>query len=376
MLPACAVFWWGWHTARILGVREGDVLMTTLPLFHTNALNTFFQALLTGATLAVEARFSASGYWDAVQRHRATVGYLLGAMVPILLSRPPGPRDRAHDMRIALAPGVPGRFQAEFTARHGTGLLDGYGSTETNFVIADQADALAQGTMGALQPGFDARVVDPDDNPLPDNQPGELVLRADEPFAFATGYFGMPEATVQAWRNLWFHTGDRVLREPGGQFRFLDRMKDAIRRRGENVSAFEVEQVLLSHPAVAVAAVYPVASDLAEDEVAAVLVLHPGRDASPEAIVAHCAPRLPYFAVPRFLRFTDALPTTENGKVRKFVLREAGLTADTWTANAPGSSSAVHSRWGRLLSVDRHRRLAVRREHAAVHAPRVERHGP
>ena len=334
--PHAQYFWWGWHTARILGLREDDVLMTTLPLFHTNALNTFFQALLHGLTLAVEPRFSASGYWDAVRRHDATVGYLLGAMVPILLSRPAGGDDRAHRLRIALAPGVPGQFQAQFTERHGVGLLDGYGSTETNFVIADHAGQLTHGTMGHIQPGFDARVVDNGDNPVPDGEPGELVLRADEPFSFATGYFGMADKTVEAWRNLWFHTGDRVVREADGSFRFLDRMKDAIRRRGENVSAFEVEQVLLSHPAVAVAAVYPVASDLAEDEVAAALVLHPGHDVSPEALVAHCAPRLPYFAVPRFLRFTDALPTTENGKVRKFVLREAGLSADTWDRERAG----------------------------------------
>ena len=325
--PHAQYFWWGWHTARILGLCEGDVLMTTLPLFHTNALNTFFQALLHGLTLAVEPRFSASGYWDAVRRHDATVGYLLGAMVPILLSRPAAPNDHAHRMRIALAPGVPGQFQAQFTKRHGVGLLDGYGSTETNFVIADHADALRHGTMGHLQPGFHARVVDADDEPVPDGEPGELVLRADEPFTFASGYFAMADKTVEAWRNLWFHTGDRVVRDHDGAFRFLDRMKDAIRRRGENISAFEVEQVMLSHPAVAVAAVFPVRSELAEDEVAAALVLHPGEHLSPAALIEHCAPRLPYFAVPRFLEFTDALPSTENGKVRKFVLRERGITA-------------------------------------------------
>ena len=126
--------------------------------------------------------------------------------------------------------------------------------------------------MGWLRPGFDARVADEHDVELPDGEAGELLLRADEPFAFASGYFGMPDKTVEAWRNLWFHTGDRVVREADGAFRFIDRIKDAIRRRGENISSYEVEQVLLSHPAVASVAVYPVRSELAEDEVMAALV--------------------------------------------------------------------------------------------------------
>ena len=185
---------------------------------------------------------------------------------------------------------------------------------------------------------------------LYEERTGELVLRADQPFAFAAGYFGMPDKTVEAWRNLWFHTGDRVVRDADGRYRFLDRMKDAIRRRGENVSAFEVEQVLLSHPAVAVAAVFPVASDLAEDEVAAALVLHPGQQVAPAALVEHCAPRLPYFAVPRFLRFTDVLPTTENGKVRKFMLREQGVTPDTWDREKAGITVANFRKWNTSIN--------------------------
>src|SRR5581483_5021333 len=150
------------------------------------------------------------------------------------------------------------------------------------------------------------------------------------PFAFATGYFGAPEKTVEAWRNLWFHTGDRVVREADGYFRFMDRLKDAIRRRGENISAFEVEQVLLSHPSVANAAVYPVPSSLAEDEVMAAVVLHAGHATQPAELIAYCAPRLPYFALPRYLEFVSELPVTENGKVQKYRLRERGITAQTW----------------------------------------------
>jgi crotonobetaine/carnitine-CoA ligase len=223
-----------------------------------------------------------------------------------------------------------------FTERFGIGLIDGYGSTETNFVIGDLLADQKPGAMGRTRPGFHAGVVDGDDNALPPGEPGELVLRADEPFAFATGYFAMPEKTVEAWRNLWFHTGDRVVAEADGRLRFLDRMKDAIRRRGENISSFEVEQVLVSHPAIANAAVFPVGSDLAEDEVMAAIVLHPGAVLEPVALLDFCSPRMPYFAVPRFLDFVATLPTTENGKVQKFKLREQGVTPTSFDREAVG----------------------------------------
>lgn len=333
--PHAQFYWWGRHTAQLLGLGDAEVLLTTLPLFHTNAMNAFFQALLTGSTLVVERRFSASGFWPALVRHQATATYVLGAMVPILLSKEATPQDRGHRVRIALAPGVPPRFHAQFSARFGVRLLDGYGSTETNFVIGLDAEQ-RPGSMGRVAPGFTARVADEHDEEVPPGTPGELLLRADEPFAFATGYFGMPDKTVEAWRNLWFHTGDRVVRDADGFYTFLDRLKDAIRRRGENISSYEVEQVLLSHPAVAVAAVFPVKSELAEDEVMAAIVPREGAALDPVQLVRFCEPRMAYFAVPRFLEFMVALPATENGKVQKFKLRERGITPQTWDREAVG----------------------------------------
>jgi crotonobetaine/carnitine-CoA ligase len=190
--------------------------------------------------------------------------------------------------------------------------------------------------MGRVRAGFHARVVDADDAELPPGEPGELVLRSDHPFAFATGYFAMPEKTVESWRNLWFHTGDRVVRDEDGWFAFMDRLKDAIRRRGENISSFEVEHALLDHPAIASVAVFPVASELGEDEVAAAIVLRAGAEPDPVALIRHCEPRLAYFAIPRYLRFVESLPLTENGKVRKAVLRDAGITEDMWDREAAG----------------------------------------
>jgi crotonobetaine/carnitine-CoA ligase len=335
--PHAQYYWWGTNTADILGVGPDDVLCTTLPLFHINALNTLAQAALTGCRAVFAARFSASDFWRATAACDATVVYLLGAMVPILLAQAPGPAERAHRVRIGLGPGVPAAASEAFRARTGVTLLEGYGSTETNFVIAATPDSSHPGTMGWLRPGFQARVVDEHDVEVPPGTAGELVLRADEPFAFATGYFGMPEATVAAWRNLWFHTGDRVVREADGAFRFVDRLKDAIRRRGENVSSYEVEQVLLAHPDVAAAAVYPVRSELAEDEVMAALVPQPGRTLDPGELAQFCAARLPRFAVPRYVDVVTDLPRTANGKVEKYRLRERGVTASTWD----GSPRAV-----------------------------------
>ena len=330
LCPNAQFYWWGVHSGRFLEVTEADKLVTTLPLFHTNAINCFFQALLHGASQIVLPRFSASGFWHSMIETKATVGYVLGAMVPILLAQPPTPAERQHHLRVALGPGVPASLHDALFERTGVRLVDGFGSTESNFVIGGTAAERMSGRMGRLAEGFDARVADVHDVALPDGEAGELLLRADEPQAFASGYFNRPYETVAAWRNLWFHTGDRVIRHADGTFSFVDRLKDSIRRRGENISSFEVEQVLHQHPAIEVSAVYPVPSDLAEDEVMAAVVLKPGAVAQPAEIIAFCAENLPKFSVPRYLAILSDLPRTENGKIQKFRLRELGVQPGTY----------------------------------------------
>jgi len=342
--PQAQYFWWGLNSVRNLDIREGDVLCTTLPLFHSNALGAFYQALLSGSTLIAEPRFSASRFWPTLIDHDATVTYLLGAMVPILLSREPSPEERSHKVRCALAPGVPANLHVAFHERSGIDLIDGYGSTETNFVLASSIAEVRPGTMGTARDGFEARVTDPSGNDVAPGEPGQLLVRTSEQFAFATGYFAMPERTAEAWQDGWFHTGDRVVREADGHFRFVDRLKDAIRRRGENISSFEVEQVLLSHPEVGHAAVFPVPSELAEDEVMAAVVRRPGSALTAPQLIDFCRPRLAAFAVPRFVEFVDDLPMTENGKVQKYKLRERGVTAGTFDRQAEGSGPGPKSR--------------------------------
>jgi crotonobetaine/carnitine-CoA ligase len=333
--PHAQFYWWGVLVSEMLRIVEGDVMYTCLPLFHTNALNAFVQALVSGATFVLGERFSASRFWARVGEADADVTYLLGAMVSILMTRPPEPVEREHHVRIALAPATPVRVFDRFRERFGVQLVEGYGSTETNCPIAAEDPAAARsGYMGTVRPGFHARVVDELDQTVPDGTAGELVLRHDEPFAFADGYWAMPEETVRAWRNLWFHTGDRVVRDADGWYRFVDRTKDAIRRRGENISSWEVEQAVLEHPAVSSAAAFPIPSDLGEDDVMTAVVLEPGEALTPEDLIEHCRPLLPYFAIPRYLEFVSELPLTENGKVRKQVLRDRGLTPATWDREA------------------------------------------
>lgn len=339
--PHAQFYWWGAHAARFLEIGARDVLATTLPLFHTNAINCFFQALLTGAEQVVLPRFSASGYWRDMASCGATHGYLLGAMVPMLMAQPAAHAEKSHGMRVALGPGVPAAMHETLFERTGVRLVDGFGSTETNFVIGGTVHERVPGRMGRVAQGFTAMVADADDAPLADGVAGELLLRADDPYAFASGYFGQPDKTVEAWRNLWFHTGDRVIRHPDGQFSFLDRLKDVIRRRGENISSFEVEQVIAALPEVEAVAVYPVPSDLAEDEVMAAIVLSAGASADAALVIAHCERELPRHAVPRYLVFLDDLPRTENGKIQKFVLRATGVTPGTFDRTALRSAPGL-----------------------------------
>ncbi len=334
--PHAQFFWLGVTVVEGLEIDENDVLYTCLPLFHVNALSAVFQALVSGATLVLTERFSVSRFWSEAVDRGATVTYVLGAMVQLLLGAEPSELDTRHRVRIALAPATPAPSHRRFMDRFGVRLIEGYASTETNFMIGANPMRQRPGWMGVQLPDFEVRVVDATGIDVPDGVAGELVCRSRLPYAFATGYFGNPGATVKAWRDLWFHSGDRVVRDAAGWLRFLDRSDDGIRRRGENISSLEVEQVLGEHPAVAAVAVYAVPSELAEDEVMAAVVPTPDRQAGPLDLVRWCEPRLSYFAIPRYLDFVDELPLTENGKVRKAVLRERGVTESTWDRESTG----------------------------------------
>lgn len=332
--PHGQLWWWGVLTGAALGIKAGDVLYTCLPQFHTNALNSFVQALVYGATWRYGQRFSASRWWQECADTGATVVYLLGTMAEILLRRPAAEANAAHRVRVCLSPGTAPASVDGFRDRFGVRIVDGYGSTETNLVLSNSLDGFVPGCMGRPAPQFEVCVADAADRPVRRGEAGELLVRPREPFSMASGYFGDAPATVAAWRNLWFHTGDTVRQDEDGCFHFFGRAKDAIRRRGENISAWEVEQALLEHEDVVETAVVGVASELGEEEVLAWVRARPGAVTDAAALLAFLRPRMAAFALPRYLCFVDALPRTDNGKIRKAALREQGLPATAWDREA------------------------------------------
>lgn len=328
--PHAQFYWWGRNMATQMPLHSDDVLHTMLPLFHTNALNTFFQALISGAVFVIGKKFSASRFWNELTASGATFTYLLGAMVGILMNRPQDEFNAAHTVRAALAPATPADMLFAFQERFNVALIDGFGSTETNSVIAADLNDLRPGYMGKIQPGFEARVIGPDGTILPAGEAGELLLRSSQPYAFATGYFRMPEQTAEAWQDLWFHTGDRVVIEADGAVRFVDRIKDLIRRRGENISSVEVEEAARRHPGVSEAAAYGVASEIGEEEVQISVTVRNGSVLDPAELHAFLSKELPYFAVPRFIVVEQNLPKTANGKISKAPLRARGIVTSAW----------------------------------------------
>jgi len=340
MLSHAAALTYGTSAALAQGYEEDDVFYVCLPLFHNNALLAALgAALVCGGSVALSQRFSASRFWPEIVDSDATITNMLGAMSSFLWSQPPSPADRAHRLRLVSMSPMPG-FAAAFEQRFGLRAMSNYGlsdfGTVTAFVPGSPPGKL--GSIGRARRDFELRVVDDDDFECEPGVVGELVIRTREPWRAATGYYKMPEETLRAHRNQWFHTGDRARMDADGYFWFVDRKKDCIRRRGENISAFEVEQAILGHPAVAAAAVFPVATPEGDEEVGASVVLREGASLEAAALVRYCARNLAYFMVPRYVEFLAELPVTMNQKIEKFRLKqrvEAGLSS-TWDRERAG----------------------------------------
>jgi crotonobetaine/carnitine-CoA ligase len=327
----------GYEASQALRIGSRDVLYTCLPLFHGNAQwATVFNALQAGAAIALGERFSVSQFWDEVRALGATEFNAIGSMLYMLDSQAPTPKDQEHAVRTVFAAPVPPEIFYRFEQRFGLHLIEGYGLTETKNIAYNPYDARRPGSFGKPTPTSILTILGAHNEELPPGQLGEIAYRPKVPNIICRGYFKNPEATLGATSDLWWHTGDLGYRDEDGYFYFVDRAKDAIRRRGENIASFEVERVLLLHPAVLDVAAVAVASDVIEDEVMAVVVAKPGQTIEPAELFAFCDARMPYFAVPRFIRFVRELPRTPNDKVRKVELRAAGLTPDTWDSAAAG----------------------------------------
>lgn len=313
----------GVNNVEAYGHRHTDVCYVCLPMYHTNAMQgSVYPAMIAGGSIALAKRFSVSNFWSDCREHGATVVNMLGSMVNFLWSQPPGPDDANHMVRMAHCSPTP-KFALEFERRFGVRFISGYGLTDYQtplaFTLNDPPSKL--GSPGRPRIGFEVAIVDDDDFPLPAGEKGEIVIRCNIPWYPSIGYYKMPEKTIESMRNGWFHTGDRGYMDEDGYFWFVDRKKDAIRRRGENVSAFEVEQILLNHPAVADAAVFPMASELSEEEVACAVVAKPGQTIDEKDLIAYCVKSMSYFMVPRFVRVMDHLPMNLSQKVEKYKLQ-------------------------------------------------------
>lgn len=309
--------------------RADDRHLLHMPIFHIGGAFIASMALCVGASIAVVERFRTDEFWQVVRRLEVTSVFLLGAMATFLLKQPPAPDDREHPLRAVMI--VPlGQAGPPFRQRFGVDVYTLFNMTEISTPLISGANPSKPGICGRPRDGVELRLVDANDMPVPDGTPGELIIRTDDPWTMSHGYHGRPEATAAAWRNGWFHTGDMFQRDADGDFRFVDRLKDAIRRRGENISSYEVEVEILAHPDVREAAVVAVPSDVSEDEVLAVLAPVAGRTIDPQAVVEFLEPRLPRFMIPRYIRLVDDLPKTPTAKVEKHVLRDIGLTPDCW----------------------------------------------
>lgn len=321
--------------------------MVTLPLFHIGGQWAgIYNALIAGAGAVVLDRFHPSSYLDDVRRHGTTNTLLLGAMAAFLYRQPPRPDDADNPMeRVMMVPVIP--EVAEFADRFGMAVGTAYGSTEGSSSMFGAPGEARPGACGRVRDGFEARVVDENDIEVPTGEVGELVVRTREPWTLMAGYHGRPEATVAAWRNQWLHTGDAMRVDEHGVHHFVDRISDALRRRGENISSFEVEAAVDEHPAVLESAAVGVRSEDTEDEILVVVALRPGASCDGAELCAFLAERVPYFMVPRYVRFVEALPKTPTEKVRKQELRATGVTAATWDRAAAG---VAPPRWGRIRS--------------------------
>lgn len=316
-----------------LEVTRDDVMFAGLPLFHSGArLVTVGIPLLFGIPTYIQGSFSATRYFPEAAEHGATLMVAVGAMAAAILATEPGPSDRDHQVRRVMAAPVSAAGQVAFRERFNVDpWVDIFGQSECFPVTATALSATElRDPAGCGRPADDLEValLGDDGRAVPDGEIGEISVRPKEPYAMFDGYFEQPAATLDAFAGLWYHTGDygRIL--PSGAVAFVDRKKDALRRRGENISSIELEAGINGHPSVVESAVHAVPSELGEDDVKACLVV--SAEVDPKELFGYFKDNLPYFAIPRYVEVVTELPRNGVGRVLKHQLRDAGVTATTW----------------------------------------------
>lgn len=320
---------------------EEDTFFSCLPLFHSNAqVLSGYPALVAGGRVAYVERFSSSRFWQQVIDAEATIFNSIGAVSYFIWNIPKSDLDTSHKVHTCFAAPAPRDIYNEFQERFGVKFIEGYGLTETGMATyMDPTKPGVPGSMGKANPGYEVTIVEPGtDRPLPPDTPGEIVVDMKIPNIVMRAYYGMPEKTAEDFRNLKLHTGDLGRMDEEGYFYFMDRVKDYIRRRGENVSSMEVEKQVSDHPQIKEAAAIGVKAGegaSSEDEIMVVCIAE-GTAPDPAELTHWLAERIPYFMVPRYIRFVETLPKTPTERVQKVKLREEGITPDTFDREAAG----------------------------------------
>jgi crotonobetaine/carnitine-CoA ligase len=323
---------------ELVGYTEEDVLYSVFPLFHANAkYMSVLIAIAAGARVVVHRRFSASRFWEICRTEGVTAFNGLGEMLRILLKQPQRDDDAVNPVRMVIGSAAPTEVVQEFERRYDLAVLDVYGLSETGPITAVTWDQRRPGSCGRPVPWYELRIVDDCDVEVPRGQTGQIVVRPNRPHVMMERYWGNDAATLALLRNLWFHTGDYARQDEDGFVWFLERVTDSIRRRGENVSAWEVERVLADHPDLLEVAVYGVPSDVGGEEIAAAVVLRSGADLTAAALLDFCGGKLPHFAVPRYVRIMDGLPRNHAQRVLKKELKADGVDAPgVWDRESAG----------------------------------------
>lgn len=317
---------------------RNDVLYTCLPFFHANAsITSIYAAMLAKATVAIGKKFSLKSFWREISMYGATHTNVMGSILVLLMKQEPSQDEVNNTLKVVNSvPLIP--ESAEFEKRFGVKLITMFGATETSIVTASPFDEETKpDSCGKALPQYDVRIFDDYDRECPPGVVGEIVVRGKRPFIQMEGYYNMPENTLRSFRNLWYHTGDYGTVDEDGYLYFVDRKKDSIRRRGENISSFEVEEVVNSHPAVMESAAVAVKDkEMTEDEVMIYVILKEGQSLAPIELIDFCKDRMAYFMVPRYVEFIKEFPKTPNQKIEKYKLRERGLTPETWDREKAG----------------------------------------
>jgi len=319
------------------GYAERDCLYNALPLFHGNAqLLSTMAALVSGARMVLAERFSASRFWDDIRQYGCTEFNYIGGILPILMKADPKPDDADNPITIMMGGGAPMDLFDAIEKRFGVTLIEGYGMSEIGLPLMNTVKERKPSTCGKPWRDYEVKLVDDDGMEVGANTPGEMLMRSNKPYCMFLEYYKMPDKTVEAWGDLWFHTGDYLTYDDDGYFNFVDRKKDALRRRGENISSYEVEKVINSHPAVLESAAVAAKSDMGEDEVMVCLALKPGEKLTSVELIAYCEEHMAYFMIPRYLRFMEEMPKTPTLRIQKYQLRQEGVTEDTWDREKAG----------------------------------------